>query len=143
MMVVALALLVGLVIFLLSRKGRSEFVVNVPSNQSNQTWAFNVRDMTAELLQTVPKVRIAYFDLRRSNEGDWEISHNTNPPVDISARIAFPTRGLGGQSGTDVVEVPRTWYPCVEPALSAIEDTYRRYNGQCVTSPELGEGLKG
>ena len=103
--ILVLLAVIGAIVYT-SRRARTNFIVNQQPDGPGETLTFNVRDMSAERKVTGTGEVLARFDLRRDDDGRWELAEITDEAPDA-----------------------RTWLPCDESATSAIELKYRRYNG--------------
>ena len=102
-----LAAIIGAIVYGLRRNQR-EYVVSVPSHDPGETWKFSVRDMRADVIRTASSRHLRSFDLRRNEDGRWELADD--------------------HTADDQPE-NRRWSACEEYVQGTLESTYRSYEG--------------
>jgi hypothetical protein len=69
-----------------SRRSRREHVREIPAKDRDETWRFDVRDMRGEVVRSASKNPVRSFDLRRSEEGIWELAERRQGPLEAKYR---------------------------------------------------------
>ena len=97
MAILMLAAVIGVIVWS-SRNARRATFLTVEASRPNTTWRFDIRDMNAELRQTIPAATLGFYELRRLEAGRWDSAPRT--PLGRRVRPRPPRRSSGRMRAT-------------------------------------------
>jgi hypothetical protein len=125
--VLGTALLVGLLLYFLSRSKTRKATVDV--SEARGTWRFNVRHMVCTFSGS--NGWTGAYEIRRNDDGVWEMRASDSLRADPSEHVFMPTLGFRPPKEVDADQERQPWQPFGEPALSLVEAAWLRYqNGE-------------